>query len=168
MKIVNYLIISTVILFSASVQANSNLEYKIEEGSESAVVDNFLSVMEQKDSNGLSISLSYPSSFTAEELEKDQKGIKDIFHILFKEFGSFSNLDTPKDEEKFYEVGASGGTFFWWALDGAITKKYLYSVNFSKYGKGYIKIFTSNYNNKEHVVALYYGLPIENENSKKI
>ncbi len=135
-------------------------------GENSNVVDSFISVLQSKDSISVSKSIAYPSNYTPEQLAQDQQAIQSVYQALFNKFGDIKEINTANDQS-FYEVGATGGTIFWWASsNNAVTKKYVYSVNFSEFGKGFVKIYSSFDKNDEKIVGFYYGLPINVQGSK--
>jgi hypothetical protein len=155
------------VLFSFGAASNASLEYTL--GIKSSEVDSFILMLNSKESYAVAESIDYPESFSKEELKKDQHAIMSAHKILFQNFGEFSELKPIEEGVSFYEVGLSGGSIYWWAANNQIiTKKYLFSVQFSKYGKGYLKLFTSNKDGEEKVVGFYYGLPINNDSKQQM
>jgi hypothetical protein len=150
--------------FSFGATGEEKLVFRTSENSN--VVDDFISVLQSKDSISVSKSIAYPSNYTSEQLSQDQQAIQNVFQVLFKKFGDIKEINITSDKG-FYEVGATGGTIFWWtSSNNAVTKKYVYSVKFSKFGEGFVKIYSSSDKNSEKVVGFYYGLPINVQGSK--
>lgn len=167
MKHLKYVTILIAILFSCSALSDSYIEYT--KGTNSDVVEGFISILNSKESEKVANSISYPESFTAEELEEDQQGLASAHEMFFQYFGEFGQIKAVDEGASFYEVGVYGGTIHWWASEKSTkTKRYLYAVNFANHGDGYIKVFTSNKNNMETVVSFFYALPLNSVSKKKI
>lgn len=147
--------------------ALGDAKLKFSMGNESVVVDKFISVLALNNPDIVADSIVYPDTFTPDDLAKDKAGVKGVYRILHKDFGEIGGLSVAGDDKEFYEVGITGGSIFWWSSEkGVTTKKYIYTVVFSNYGEGFVKIFTSNNKGVEKVVGFYYGLPVTDGKSK--
>jgi hypothetical protein len=105
------------------------------------IADQIVGLAERPDVLGLTERFHYPPTYTQAERQADSSDLADSLRFLFERLGKPQSPRLRRVPASVYEIGLSGGTVpYWESLSPFKTHTFLYSVQFSKAGPGFLKV----------------------------
>ncbi|MCI5138738.1 MAG: hypothetical protein D3922_10065 [Candidatus Electrothrix sp. AR1] len=155
------------LVFLVIFTANSTLARASDQIEISTLINDFFYHISEKDFIGASKLFHYPPSYAEEKINKDVKDVSIFLEALAYSFGQISEPTIYKGNSKIVSLQIGGGDIPYWKNNPEYLR-IVFSVNFSKYGNGYVTLTICNLANKYEIREAKYGLDASVKNSTKL